>query len=92
MREPWFRIVEIIEPSGRSMADICVDVAGEFGIRVADIRGGRRNPGLRKARRKAFDMVRMERPDLSSAQVAAFFNVEGSTVRHVWRRLEAEAA
>lgn len=90
MREPWFRIIEVREPSGRSIADIAKQAANEFGMRLSDMRD-RRYPSARSARRRALQMIRTERRDLSSSQVAAFFGMEGSTVRHVWRRFEAES-
>ena len=74
------------------MADIAIEAASSSGVRLSDLRGGRQSPGISKARRVAFDAIRLERPDLTSQQVGLFFNVEGSTVRHAWRRLELEAA
>lgn len=92
MREPWFRIIEVRESGGRSMADIAIEAASRTGTRLSELRGGRQSPGISRARRAAFNAIRLERPDLTSQQVAMFFNVEGSTVRHAWRRLELEAA
>lgn len=92
MRDPWFRIIEVREAGGRSMADIAREAADAFGVRLADLMGKRKHPVSRKARRSALNAIRLERTDLSSTQVAMFFDVEASTVRHVWRRLELEAA
>lgn len=86
MREPWFRIVEVVEANGRSIADIARDVADEHGVSLADIRGSRRTREILRARHQAMMQCRYQRPDLSSGQVAQYFQRDASTVRHLWAR------
>lgn len=92
MREPWFRIVSVSERGGRSMADIVKDVAESRGLTVEDLRGWRNTKPIATARHVAWEQIRVERPDLSSSQVARYFRRDGSTVRHRWLRMERAAA
>lgn len=87
MREPWFRIIEVIELNGRSIADIVHEVATEHGVTVTDIRGCRQNMQVRRARSEAMKAVARERPDLSSGQAAIFFRRDGSTIRQQWEKM-----
>lgn len=80
--KPWFRVVSVHEKMGTSMADIAMDVARDCGIRLADMRTNCRRKHVVRARWEAYRRIRTERPDLSSAQIAMFFGVEGSSVRH----------
>jgi hypothetical protein len=84
-REPWFSIIEVHEPSGRSMADIAAEVAAEHGVEVSDLRGTSRRHKITSVRHDAFLRICRERPELSSAQIARYFHREGSTLRHVIR-------
>lgn len=86
MREPWFQILDVWENGRLSLADIAQQVAEETGVPLAEIRGGRRRHYQLRARWKLIERVRVERPDLSSSQVARFLNVDGSTVRGRWRK------
>jgi chromosomal replication initiation ATPase DnaA len=87
LREPWFRIIEVIELHGRSVADIVHGVVAKHGVTVTDIRGQRQNKGIRRARTEAMQAVASERPDLSSGQAAIFFRRDSSSIRHLWRRM-----
>jgi len=86
MKQPWFCIIEC---DRRSMTEIVSEIAGRYHVRVADIIGHRRTPVLGMARQEAYDVIRVERPDLTSGQVARFLNRESSTIRHAWRKQQA---
>lgn len=83
-RKPWFRIVEVVDLRGRSLADIVSDVARKHGISLAELRGSRQNMRVSKARKAAFKALHSERPDLSSNAVATYFRRDPSTIRHIW--------
>jgi chromosomal replication initiation ATPase DnaA len=82
-REPWFSIIEVHEPTGRSMADIAAEVAAEHGVEVSRLRGPEQTYNVNAARHAAIRRVSQERPNLSSGQIARFFCRDGSTIRHV---------
>jgi len=86
MREPWFHIVEVLDGHGRSIADITFDVARQHNVALGEIRGGRRNKSVQRARLAAILLLKTERPDLSSGTLANYFRCEPSTIRHAWRR------
>lgn len=88
-RDPWFHILAVYEPRGRSMADIVAEVAYERKISVRDLRSPSQRHQVIAARWEAFRRIRQERPDLSSTVIAGFFRCEPSTVRRVWRSKEA---
>lgn len=92
IKKPWFSIIDVTEKRGRSMADIAAEVAREHRVSLTELRGERHLKYVCAARMEAMVKVRAERPDLSSAQVAAYFNRDPSTVRHTWRKAEAQAA
>lgn len=87
-RDPWFRIVEIIDTCGLSLADIVKETAEKHRLRIEDIRGDRRSRRLAAARKEICERARLERPDLTSSQIGFFLRKEGSTVRHAWRQME----
>lgn len=89
MKRPWFKIIAI-EP--RPVSEIAREVCDEFGISVEQIKGARRYREIVDARVEAYRRIYRERPDLSSGQVASFFRVDGSVIRHFWRDVRAGEA
>ena len=89
-RKPWFEILEVIEPRGRSMADIAMRVAARFNTNVSEIRGRRQTQRIAAARRAFCRAVYRERPDLSTSVVADFLGRDRSTVRHMWCTFDRE--
>lgn len=85
-REPFFRILEVIEAKGRSIADITGEVADQHGIHIQVLRSPLMLDHIAAARHEAIAKIMIERPDLSSSRVAAYFNRDPSTIRHRWRR------
>lgn len=85
-REPFFRIIDVHEAKGRSVADIVAEVATERGINIRVLRSPLQLGHIASARHEAIARIKAERPDLSSAQVAAYFNRNASTIRHSWLR------
>jgi hypothetical protein len=90
-RKPWFQILEVIEPRGRSMADIVNEVVKRRKVSLREVLGARQHEYLLEARREIYEAIRAERPDLSSNQVGKFMNRDGSRIRHFWRN-QSEAA
>lgn len=86
MKAPWFSIVDVIEPRGRSIADIVAEVAEKTGVKVGAIRSPLVINRVVAARDAALARIREERPDLGSARVAEFFNRDPSSIRYSWRR------
>lgn len=86
--KPWFRIIEVRERSGLSLADIARQEADRAGVRLADMRGPCRMHNVSRARRAVYCRVRLERPDLTSSQVGRFMRKEASAIRHTWRQME----
>lgn len=86
MRKPWFRIIEVVECSGRSMADIVADVARQHEVSLSELRSNRQPPRLRAIRKEVLRRVWSERPDLSSAQIGKFLNRDPSSIRHLLSR------
>jgi hypothetical protein len=84
-REPWFRIIEVHEERGRSMADIVGDVCRQTNVPLAKMKEHARNELISAAKSEAMFAIRRERPDLTSGTVAKFFNCESSSVRRRWR-------
>lgn len=84
-REPWFRIIDVTEARGPSMADIVAKVMQEEGVSLADIRGGSLNRKIVRARHRAIRAVVAIRKDLCSGTIANFFHIDSSTVRHFRR-------
>lgn len=82
-REPWFSILEVYEPRGRSMADIVKEVVEQTGVSLERMRSWEHK--ARPARLTAITAIRGERPDLTSGQVAAFFRRDTSLVRKYWK-------
>lgn len=82
-REPWFSIIDVYEPRGRSMADIVKEVVDQTGVSLERMRSWSHK--ARAARVAAIKAVRSERPDLTSGQMAVFFRRDASTVRYYWR-------
>lgn len=91
MRPPWFSIIEVIEPRGRSMHDIASGIAARHCISMALLRGQRRSTTLFAVRKKIYQQIKIERPDLSSGAVARFMNRDGSSVRHAWLQMDRAA-
>lgn len=91
-RKPWFRVLEVIENNGRSIADIVQEIGNRRSVTLREIRGERQTQPLREARKEIYETIAKERPDLSSEVVASFLKCEGSTVRHYWRKLARERA
>lgn len=87
-REPWFRIIDITEPRGLSLADIAKQEAEKAGVELDVLRGKSQKHGIVRIRRAIYRRIRIERPDLSSSQVAKFMRKDSSTVRHEWSRME----
>lgn len=85
-REPFFHILDVTETQGRSIADIAAEVSIECGVNLRVMRSPLMIEHIIAARDKALARIRQERPDLSSRQVAAYFNRDPSAVRHSWRR------
>ena len=90
-REPWFRIIDIIDPRGASLAEIARQEAEKAGVTVEDIRGMRRQRNLVRVRFAVYRRAKLERPDLTSSQVARFMRKDSSTVRHAWAMMENAA-
>ena len=70
----------------RPMEEIVSEVARQCETPLAVIRGkdaGASPPGIRAVRRNAILAVTSERPDLSSNQIARYFNRDSSTIRHI---------
>lgn len=88
-KKPWFRIVEVVEPTGRTMADIAAEIAAKRLVPLKDMRGSSRRHEISRARWAAYRQIKLERPDLTSTQVAMYFNRDASSVRHAWRAMEA---
>lgn len=86
-RKPFFEIIEVIEPRGRSMADIVKEVAARRKVSVREMRSGCFYRYITQARQEAYRAIRSERPDITSGQIAIFFNREGSTIRHHFRQM-----
>ena len=86
MRKPWFHVIEVWEPGGRSMADIVNDVVRETGVSLAEIRSLLQFAPVCKARNMAYLRIRAERRDLTSGEVAHFLRKDGSTIRRAWRK------
>lgn len=92
MRTPWFQIIDVVEPRGRSIADIAAECAEEFGVNLNVLRSPLMFDHIVDARHKTLARIRQERPDLRSHQVAAYFHRESSTIRHSWRKTQGRAA
>lgn len=88
--KPWFRVLEVIESNGRSIADIVRDVATRHGVTLREIRGDRQTQSLKGVRQEIYRIIATERPDISSGAVAQFLKCDGSTVRHYWRKMARE--
>jgi len=91
MTRPWFHIIEVIEPRGRSIADIAQSVAQARRINLNEMRSSTYRGPIKRARHEAFRLIRQERPDLSSTLIGEYFRVEPPTVRRVWRMEQAAA-
>lgn len=89
-RDPWFQIIDVTEPRGLSLADIARQEAEQAGVAIDQVRGKCQKAPLVRTRRAIYRRVRVERPDLTSTQVAIYMRKDGSTIRHEWRRMEAE--
>lgn len=89
MTRPWFRIIEIIEPRGRSIADIALSVAKDRLVSLSEMRSSTYREPIVRARYEAFRRIRQERPDVSSTLIGEYFRVEPSTVRRAWRMEQA---
>ncbi|RUV65823.1 hypothetical protein EOA64_00315 [Mesorhizobium sp. M1A.F.Ca.IN.022.02.1.1] len=88
MREPWFQIIDVVEPrQGRPIADIAAEVAAECQIDIRVLRSPLTTDRVVAARDKALLRIFEERPDVPSGVIAAYFKREPSTIRHHWRRL-----
>jgi hypothetical protein len=85
-RKPFFRILEVREPEGRSIADITAEVAAERRIHIQVLRSPLMLAHILAARDEAITRIMQERPDIPSSQVAAYFNRDPSTIRYSWRR------
>lgn len=85
MRDPFFRILDVTEARGRSIADIAAEVAGRRQVSLNRLRGRQQDEWARKARHEAILQIKAERPDLSSAVVSQFFGREASVIRRLWR-------
>jgi chromosomal replication initiation ATPase DnaA len=92
MRKPWFSIIEVIERSGRSLADIVGEVAREHEVSLVDLRGNRQPARLRVVRKEVVRRVWSERPDLSSSQIGKFLNRDPSAIRKLISRAIGAAA
>ena len=86
LKRPWFHIIDVIEPRGRSMEDIAAEVARERGVTVVAMRSPRFTIPVFEARCEAMTRISAERPDLVSEQVGRYFNRDGSIVRRIWRQ------
>lgn len=91
MREPWFRILDVTEDRGRSIADIAAEVALESGVNLRVMRSPLMLDHILAARDKALARIKQERPDLTSSQVGAYFRRDPSVVRHHWRKMAGAA-
>jgi hypothetical protein len=89
MKRPWFHVIEIIEPRGRSIADIALSVARARRIDLDEMRSNTCRLPVQRARHEAYRTIRRERPEVSSSLIANYFRVEASGVRRVWRRESA---
>ena len=89
-RDPWFRIIDVTEPRGLSIADIAREEAEKAGVSLDQLRGRTRKHDVVDVRRRVYDRARVERPDLSSSQIANYMRKDASSVRHAWRRMEAD--
>ena len=67
----------------RSIEEIVSEILDKAGVSLVEFRGHRQSLRLREVRAAAMLKVWAERPDLSSGEIARYFNREGSTVRHV---------
>lgn len=86
MRKPWFRIIDVVENCGRSIADIAAEVAQEYSVHTNVMRSPLKLAHIVEARDIALARIRRERPDLSSRVVAEYFRRDSSAIRHSWRR------
>jgi chromosomal replication initiation ATPase DnaA len=75
----------------RPIEEIVAEKLNFHGVSLVELRGARQSMRLRQVRREALEAVWLERPDLSSGQVAKYFNREGSTVRHMVRNVGVAA-
>lgn len=90
-REPWFRIIDVTEARGLSLADIARQEAEKGNVTVAELRGASQMHNLGRVRRAIYRRARLERPDLSSSQIAQYMRKCSSTVRHAWANMETSA-
>lgn len=88
-REPFFEIIDVVEPRGRSMGDIAADVLKGRRVGINEVRSDRRDRFIVNIRKEIISRFMRERRDLSSGQMAIFLNMDASTIRHHWRKLAA---
>ena len=91
MKKPWFSIVEVVEPRGRSMDDIAQEVARKRRVPLRDMRGVTTRADVVAARWEAIDIISRERPDLSSTVIGQYFNRDPSSVCHARAKMRAAA-
>ena len=92
LREPWFEILSITEPAGRSVADIVAGCVRKHRVSLKEMRGAGQSRYVTKARRQTVEAIVVERPDLASRHIASFLNRDPSTIRHMVNKLKREAA
>lgn len=85
-RKPWFRIEAVFENGRRSLADIARDVCERHGITLDDLRSERRNARVYAPRLEFYHATRIERPDLTSSQIARFVCKSPEAVRQGWSK------
>lgn len=81
-REPWFCILDVVDPRGRSIAEISAEAAREMKVPLEVLRGTLYSQRLHQKRLVVYSRIKAERPDVRSDQIARYFNREASTIRH----------
>lgn len=73
------------------MGDIAADVLKVRRVSINEVRSDRRDRFIVNIRREIIGRFMRERRDLSSGQMAIFLNMDSSTIRHHWRKMEKAA-
>lgn len=80
-REPWFQILDVVDPRGRSIAEISAEAAAEMKVPLEVLRGRLCRHSLYQKRQAIYLRIKAERPDIPSGKIGKYFNRDASTIR-----------
>lgn len=87
-REPWFRILDVVDPRGRSIAEISAEAAREMNVPLDVLRGTLYRHRLHQKRLAVYSRIKAERPDVPSSQIGRYFNRDPSSVRKALSKVQ----